>query len=124
MTQETKPNVFEFDPLPSDKPESPIVDEAPTKRGRKPKAEKKERKKRGPRRVQTATEPLGATLAVDDGRRATVADLALPLKKTRKPRKHHGGKSTPVEYEIIGQIMLLSMAQRRRVLAALNKVFG
>ena len=61
MNDTPKTAAFEFDPLPGDaKPaEQPTqfksVDlVAPKKQGRKPKPEKKERKKRGPRRVQAA----------------------------------------------------------------------
>lgn len=128
MTNDPK-TAFEFDPLPGDLPgdavkqgsDEPTVIAAPEKkRGRKPKAVKPERKKRGPRRVQaSATEPITITDLT-----AHVAAVAEHQKKIRKPRKHHGGKSAPIEYDIIGQIMLLSLAQRRRVLAALNKVFG
>ncbi len=117
MNDTPKTAAFEFDPLPGDaKPaEQPTqfksVDlVAPKKRGRKPKPEKKERKKRGPRRVQAPMELIPVA--------AIVAEQPL-AKKIRKRREH---KDLP-ELSFIQLLMHLTEKQRKRVMFALNKIF-
>ena len=75
------------------------------------KVAKPERKKRGPRRVQPAAEPM-----------AEVAVAEPPVKKTRKPR--YVKADLPAEFDFIRQMMELTEPTRKRVLAILNKVFG
>jgi len=131
MTDETKP-AFEFDPLPGDspaegglggpgglpKPEEPAAGgqvERP-KRGRPAKAGKPERKKRGPRRVSVATtDPQTAAPE-------TVVPTTGPQKPERKKRQPKS--DLPPEYAIIRQMLDMSESVRKRVMAALDKVFG
>ncbi len=111
MTDDPK-TTFEFDPLPGDtrtnQGEANVV--APKKQGRKPKPEKKERKKRGPRRVQAPMELIPVA--------AIVAEQPL-AKKIRKRREH---KDLP-ELSFIQLLMHLTEKQRKRVMFALNKIF-
>lgn len=127
MTDETKPTTFEFDPLPGDslggpggvpKPDSPAEGgqvERP-KRGRPAKAGKVERKKRGPRRVAVAT--TGPQLEASSAAVATTGSQK-PERKKRQPKS-----DLPPEYAIIRQMLDMSESVRKRVLAALDKVFG
>ncbi len=111
MTDDPKTAAFEFDPLPGEQvPTLGTTTPSPKKRGRKPEATKPERKKRGPRRVQTAAEPLAPVAQ-------TIVEHST---KTRKRR----AKADPPELSFIQLLMHLSEKQRKRVLDVLNKIFA
>lgn len=69
MIDDTKPTVFEFDPMPNAAAAAPTEIAAPKKRGRKPGSKNsgtpKERKKRGPRRNQPVEQVEAANLEVE-----------------------------------------------------------
>ncbi len=136
MTQEAKANVFEFDPLPGDprpadarpgdaKPAEAAAPAEPKKRGRKPKTEKKERKKRGPRRVQASVIVSGEVTPVNvltaGGGNNPYPGDKITIVKTRKARR---AKADLPEIALIKVLMELSDKQRERVLSVLTKVFG
>ena len=103
---------FNFDPLPGDLPAQPAAPPADKpagkKRGRKPKPDKPERKKR-------AREITGVTITAPAYGPAAVEVTTAPIKKP---------KPEVSPYPLIRQLMVLSEAERRHVLDALNEVFG
>ena len=113
--EDPKPADFEFDALPGDKPAAgePATDAPKEGKKRGPKKGSK-RKARGPRRV-APQDPIAQVAAI-------VEDAPAPKRKQRK--QHAGGKHSLDEYDLIGQMMLLSPTKRAHMLLVLNKVFG
>ena len=109
---------FNFDPLPGDLPAQPAAPPADKpagkKRGRKPKADKPERKKREAKAADpTALHiPSDRIRILEPGEKVTGWATASKQKPNISP------------YPLIRQLMVLSEAERRHVLDALNEVFG
>ena len=108
---------FNFDPLPGDLPAQPAArppadKPAGKKRGRKPKGEGK-KPARKPAAAPTALHiPSDRIRILEPGEKVTGWATASKQKPGISP------------YPLIRQLMVLSEAERRHVLDALNEVFG
>lgn len=117
MTDDPK-SAFEFDPLPGDtaKPPEPTP---PVKRGRPAKPERKNKRGHRPRGRVVIPPGSNAMAETQAGTKAAV-DVALG-----RGRKKRNSKIAPTsEIVFIRQMMALTESARKKVLAALNEIFG